>query len=78
MDSFPLPREKEVKFVGNVTTNGFSWPEDVVGPADQADNETGVWLELTLLYLTTLHQYVSVGTHIVVPDHLASVCVGCT
>ncbi len=60
MDSFPLPREKEVKFVGNVTTNGFSWPEDAVGPATQADKETGVWLELTLLYLTTTHHCVPV------------------
>ena len=53
IESLPLAPEKEAKFLGNVTTNGFSWPDDAVGPATQADKETGLWLDLTLLYLTT-------------------------
>ena len=64
MESFPLPPEKEVKFLGNVTTNGFSWPEDAVGQATQADKETGVWLELTLLYLTTSHHCVPIYVNV--------------
>ena len=52
--------EKEIKFVGDVTTNGFSWPGDAVGPATQADKETGLCLDLRLLYLTTSHHCVPV------------------
>ena len=58
MESFPLPPEKEARFLGNVTTNGFSWPGDAVGQAAQADKETGLWLDLRLLYLTTSHHCV--------------------
>ena len=53
MESFPLPPEKEAKFVGDVTTNGLSWPGDAVRQASQADKEIGLWLDLRLLYLTT-------------------------
>ena len=58
MESFPLAPEKEVQCLGNVTTNGFSWPCDAVGQATQADKETGLWLDLRLLYLTTSHHCV--------------------
>ena len=60
MESFPLAPENEVKFVGDVTTNRFSWPGGTVRQADQADKETGLWLDLRLLYLTTSHHCVPV------------------
>ena len=60
MESFPRVPEKEVKFLGDVTTNRFSLPGDAVGPATQADKETGLWSDLRLLYLTTSHHCVPV------------------
>ena len=59
-ENFPLAPEKEAKFLGDVNTNGFSWPGDAVGPATQADKETGSWLDFRLLYLTTSHHCVPV------------------
>ena len=59
MESFPQAPEKEIKFLGDVTTNGFSRQGDTVGQAAQADKETGLWLDLRLLYI---------------PDHLVSLC----
>ena len=60
--------EKEGKFLGDVTTNGFSWPGVAVGQATQADKETGLWLDLRLLYLTTSHHCVPVyvGQNIII------------
>ena len=52
MESFPQVPEKEVKFLGDVTTNGFSWPGDAVGQAPQADKETGLCLDLRFLIYT--------------------------
>ena len=57
MENLPLASEKEVKLLGGVATNGFSWPCDAVG---QATKGTGLWLDLRLLDLTTLHQCVPV------------------
>ena len=58
IESLPLAPEREAKFLGDVTTNGLSWPGDAVGQATQADEETGLWLDLRLLYLTTSHHCV--------------------
>ena len=60
MKNLPLASEKEVKLLGGVATNESSWPDDAVGQAAQATNETGLWLDLRLLDLTTLHQCVPV------------------
>ena len=42
MESLPLAPEREAKFLGNVTTNGFSWTDGAVGQATQADKEPGL------------------------------------
>ena len=68
IESLPLAPEKEAKFLGDATTNGLSWPCDAVRPATQADKETGLWLDLTLLFLTTSHLCVPVcmGRNIII------------
>ena len=62
--SFPLAFEKEAEFLGDVTPNEFSWPGDAVRQATQADKETGLWLDLRLLYLTTSHLCVPVYVNV--------------